>query len=290
MSELSIVLVNVVLLAIAYFFLYPKYASDDVQRMAWLDVLVGIAALVILAPFNWDSPNDYSLFGADFNWWVFQIFTYALLELPLFFFYIKARGMQSEYWAMFKLGSGLMEMASEKSVKKQLQDTKWDGLRTKGALRFLVVGTNITLVIGTSFLVLVGDNDWSALTMLYIVILMIFWALLRRAVRLIPEAPESALDERMIKERDSVYYRAYQFLFGVGALLAGALFAYAVASDLFQDGNGFDYQLNLTWPQINAIFWLVFGYGYMLPSLIMAWRESNRLEKFQGHNTPEGRI
>jgi hypothetical protein len=281
--------VNLIAIATAYFFIYPKYAGDDVRRLAWLDTAVGATVLVVLAPFNWNTPNDYTLFVVDLNWWMFAFITYFLLELPLFYFYSKARGLGSAYREMWGLNSGFTTIASERSVKKQLSDTKWDGLRTKGALRFLVFGTNITLVVGTSFSVLVGDNDWSALTMLYIVILMIFWALLRRAVRLIPEAPESALDERMIKERDSVYYRAYQFLFGVGALLAGALFAYAVGSDLFQDGNGFDYQLNLTWPQINAIFWLVFGYGYMLPSLIMAWRESKRLTRVQDPSLDEGR-
>jgi hypothetical protein len=135
------------------------------------------------------------------------------------------------------------------------------------------------VILGTTFLVFVGDNKWAGLIMFYIVILMIFWALLRRAVRLITEAPDDALDERMIQERNSVYYRAYQYLFGVSSVLVAALLGYSVATDLFDDGDGFNYEINLTWPQINAIFWLIFGYAYMLPSMIMAWREANRLEK-----------
>jgi len=49
-----------------------------------------------------------------------------------------------------------------------------------------------------------------------------------------------------------------------------------VGQDFGNDSDGFNYTLQLTWLQINAIFWLVFGYAYMLPSLIMAWRESRR--------------
>ena len=164
-------------------------------------------------------------------------------------------------------------------MRKQLSDTKWDGLRTRGALRFLVFGTNITMMVGTIFLFRVGDNRWASLLILYIIAIFVFWFLLRTAVRLIPDAPDKALDERLIQERNSVYHRAYQYLFGVSALLAGALLGYSVGQDFGNDSDGFNYTLQLTWPQINAIFWLVFGYAYMLPSLIMAWRESRRMDK-----------
>lgn len=279
MSELSIVIVNIAALAIAYLYIYPKYAGNDVKKLAWLDTAVGGVALLVLAPFNWGSPSDYTFIAFDTSWWIFAILSYALLELPLFYFYVKARGLGPEYRNLFKSSGGFTEMASEKSVRKQLSDTKWDGLRTRGALRFLVFGTNITVILGTTFLFLVGDNGWASLIILYIIAIFVFWFLLRTAVRLIPDAPDSALDERLIQERNSVYHRAYQYLFGVSAVLAGALLGYSIAEDLFNDSDGFNYTLQLTWPQINAIFWLVFGYAYMLPSLIMAWRESRRMDK-----------
>lgn len=281
MSELSIVIVCLIALAIAYLYIYPNYAGNDVKKLAWLDIAVGASVLAVLAPFNWGSPNEYTFFAFDTNWWIFSIFTYTLIELPLFYFYVKARGLKNEYLAQFKVSTGgFTQMASEKSVTKQLADSKWDGLRTRGALRFLVFGANLTAIAGTTFLFLVRDNDWAALTILYVALLFIFWFLLRTAVRLIPEAPDSALDERLIQERNSVYFRAYQYLFGVTGVLAAALLGYAISQDIWNDAesfDGFNYQLNLTWPQINAIFWLVYGYAYMLPSIIMAWREAKRL-------------
>ena len=289
MSELSIVAFNLIALVTAYLYIYPKYAGNDVKRLAWLDTAVGGVALLVLAPFNWGSPSDYTFIDFDTSWWVFAILTYALLELPLFYFYVKARGLGAEYRNLFRSNGGLTEMASEKSVRKQLSDTKWDGLRTRGALRFLVFGTNITMIAGTIFLFRVGDNGWASLVILYIIAIFVFWFLLRTAVRLIPDAPDRALDERLIQERNSVFHRAYQYLFGVSAALAGALLGYSISEDLFNDSNGFNYTLQLTWPQINAIFWLVFGYAYMLPSLIMAWRESKRLTKVQDPSFDEGR-
>ena len=281
MSELSILIVNLTALAIAYLFVYPKYAGNDVKRLAWLDTAVGGVSLLVLVPFNLGSPSDYTFIAFDTSWWIFAILSYALLELPLFYLYVKARGLGPEYRNLFKSSRGFTETASDKSVRKQLSDTKWDGLRTRGALRFLVFGTNFTVLIGTTFLFLVGDNVWSSLMILYIGALCVFWQLLRTAVRLIPDALDSALDERLIQERNSVYHRAYQYFFGVSGLLAGALLGYAISEDFLNDSNGFDgfnYTLQLTWPQIHAIFWLVFGYAYLLPSLIMAWRESRRLD------------
>lgn len=281
MSELSIVIVNVIALAVAYLYLYPKFAGNDVKRLAWLDIGVGACALLVIAPFNWGSPSDYTFFAFDTNWWIFAILSYTLIELPLFYLYVKARGLGAEYRDLFKSGGGFTEMASEKSVRKQLSDTKWDGLRTRGALRFLVFGANITMLTGTTFLLLVGDNDWAALLVLYIGAIFVFWFLLRTAVRLIPDAPDRALDERMIQERNSVYHRAYQYLFGVAGVLTGALLGYSISQDFLNDSpdfDGFNYEISLTWPQVQAIFWLVFGYAYMLPSIIMAWRESRRMD------------
>ena len=288
MSELSIVVLNLIALATAYLYIYPKYGGNDVKRLVWLDTAVGGVALLVLAPFNWGSPSDYTFIAFDTSWWIFAILSYALLELPLFYFYVKARGLGPEYRNLFKSSGGFTEMASEKSVRKQLSDTKWDGLRTRGALRFLVFGTNITVILGTTFLFLVEDNGWASLIILYIIAIFVFWFLLRTAVRLIPDAPDRALDERLIQERNSVFHRAYQYLFGVSAALAGALLGYSISKDLFNDSDGFNYTLQFTWPHVNAIFWLVFGYAYMLPSLIMAWRESKRLTKVHDPSFDEG--
>ncbi len=280
MPEIQITIAALVTLVVAYLFVYPRFSRDDVKKLAWLDMAVGVGLLAILAPFYWGSPADFTLFAFDTSWWIFTMLVYAILEIPLFFFYVRARGLGSQYKQMFSTtGGGFTQLASVKSVEKQLSDTKWDGLRTPGALKTLVVGANLSILIGTVFLFNVGDNAWASLVIVHFLLIFLFWFLLRQAVRLIPDAPDAALDERMLQERNSTYYRAYQVLFGISAVLAGLLLGYAVASDFFDDGDGFNYELNLTWPQINAVFWLVYGYAYMLPSMIMAWREYKRLTR-----------
>jgi hypothetical protein len=279
MSEITIVAVNLVSLAIAYLYLYPKYASNDIKKLAWLDVAVGGFVLLILAPFNWDSPSNYSFFTFEISWWLFAIASYALLELPLFYFYMKARGLGKEYLESLKVNSSFTTAAGRKSVEKQLVDTKWNGLRSSGSLKFLVIATNAVLLLGTVFLIFVGDNIYASYILIHVVLLFVFWALLRQAVRLIPDAPSDLLDERMLRERDSVYFTAYQRLGLIVTILLIFFIVYVVTADAQDGSDGFNYQLEFTWPQSQAIFWFVYSYTFMLPSMIMAWRESRRTEK-----------
>jgi hypothetical protein len=52
---------------------------------------------------------------------------------------------------------------------------------------------------------------------------------------------------------------------------------FAVFSDSQESSDGFNYQVPLTWPQVQAIFWLFAGYSFMLPSLAMISLELKKL-------------
>jgi hypothetical protein len=102
-SEIQIVGVNALVLAIAYFWVYPRYGRNDVNRIASLDLAIGLATLGLLAPFNWSSPNEFTLLPSlDTPWWIFAIVTYAVLEMPLFAIYCARRGLWNEYKKSFR--------------------------------------------------------------------------------------------------------------------------------------------------------------------------------------------
>ena len=103
MSEIQIIGVNALVLAIAYFWVYPRYGRNDVNRIASLDLAIGLATLGLLAPFNWSSPNEFTLLPSlDTPWWIFAIVTYAVLEIPLFTIYCARRGLWNEYKKSFR--------------------------------------------------------------------------------------------------------------------------------------------------------------------------------------------
>jgi hypothetical protein len=273
-QESLVIFVVLATLAASYFWMYPKFARNDVQKMAWLDIALSFIPIGISALLFWVSDPKFNLIFFETNWFVFTLVVLVILELPLFFWYIKARGLGSEYWALIK-GSG-WSGASVQSVEKQLSDTQWDGLRTRGAKLFLVIASNILLVGGTAFLFFVGDNAWSALSLIYILLILTFWFLLRQSVRLVADAPQEALDERLIRIRDRSYVIAYQYLALLTVLLASILLVFIIVFDFQTKGDGFNYSIPLTWPQLQAIFWLVFAYASMLPSMAVIGQELSK--------------
>lgn len=280
MNESLVVFVILATLAAAYFWIYPRFAGNDVRKMAWLDFALGFIPMGVSAILFWQSDPVFRLVFFDTNWFFFTLIALTLLELPLFFWYLKARGLGKAYWALMGFSRDAAWTASAKSVEKQLNDTQWDGLRTRGAKVFLLVSTNVLLVAGTIFLFTVGDNAWSALSLIYILLIFAFWFLLRQSVRLVADAPEEALDERLIQIRDRSYVIAYRWLALLVIILGTALLVFTIFTDFLPESDGFNYSIPLTWPQIQALFWLIFAYTAMLPSMAVISQElSKKVQK-----------
>jgi len=161
-------------------------------------------------------------------------------------------------------------------VEKQLNDTRWDGLRTNNGRKFLLIVSNLLILFGTGFLLLVGDDPRTLYGIIHILLIFVFWFLLRTSVRLVPEAPEEALDEMLLKIRNRSYVIAYRWLTTLVALGVTALMIFAIIYDSSPGSDGFNYQLNLTWPQVQAVFWFYFAYMLMLPSMAMISLELKR--------------
>ncbi len=279
-NELLVVFYILVTLAVAYLWFYPKVIGNNVKLMAWMDILVTGIPVGISAVLFWTEDPSFRLVFFDTNWFFFTILAMVLIETPIFLLYLKARNLSKEYWAMFKgqmAGSdSAWASASVKSVEKELDDTRWDGLRTRGAKQFLLWGSNIVILFGTGFLMSVGDNPWSAYALIHILLIFVFWFLLRKSVRLIADAPDDVLDEMMIAQRNKSYLVAYRWLTAAVFGAITALMVFAIFTDFQPESNGFNYLLEFTWPQAQAIFWIFAAYTFMLPSLAMISLELKR--------------
>lgn len=279
MNELLVVFYILATLAIAYLWLYPTFIGNNVRLMAWVDIPVTSIPVIISAVLFWESDPAFRFFFFDVNWFFFTILALTLIELPVFLLYLKARGLSNEYWQLFKAqnaitGPGfLMGMADVKSVEQNLNDTRWDGLRSIRAKRFLLWGSNISIWFGTGFLIGVGDNLWATYSLIHILLIFAFWFLLRTSTRLVADAPDEALDEMMIGRRDRAHVLAFRFFAALTFTAGTALMVFAVVTDFHPDSDGFTYLLALTWPQVQAIFWAIFAYATMLPSMAMLFLE-----------------
>lgn len=281
MNELLVVFYILATLTVAYLWFYPKFIGNNLTLMAWVDVLVTSIPIVISAALFWESDPAFKfLFAFDMNWFFYTLFALVLIETPIFLLYLKARGLSKEYWNYFKrstsiesLTSGSITPASVREVEKSLNDTRWDGLRSIRAKRFLLWGSNISICFGTGFLVGVGDNLWATYSLIHILMIFAFWFLLRTSTRLVADAPDEALDEMMISRRDRAHVLAFRFFAALTFTAGTALMVFAVVTDFQPDSDGFTYLVALTWPQVQAIFWAIFAYATMLPSMAMLFLE-----------------
>jgi hypothetical protein len=279
-NELLVVFYILATLAVAYLWFYPKVIGNNVKLMAWMDILVTGIPVGISAVLFWNENPSFNLVFFDANWFFFTIIAMVLIETPIFLLYLKARNLSREYWAMFKgqlAGSdAAWASASVKSVEKELDDTRWDGLRTRGAKKFLLWGSNIVILFGTGFLIAVDDNAWAAYSLIHILLIFVFWFLLRKSVRLIADAPDDVLDEMMIDQRNRSYLVAFRWLTAAVFSAITALMVFAIFTDFQPDSNGFNYLLEFTWPQVQAVFWIFAAYTFMLPSMAMISLELKR--------------
>lgn len=277
-SELTVIAIILAALAFNYLWLYPKIAGDDVKKMATYDAILSLVVFGIIALIFMGSDEVFNLFWIETNWVIYTIAVGVALEFPLFFYYIKARGLGAKYREMtFGTKGSWYGEANPKSVQKQLNDTKWDGLRTPSAKKFLVIAANLVILLGTIFLVRVEDSPWASYFIIHVILILSFWFLLRQSVRLVADAPDQALDERLIADRNQSYLYAYRWLAALSYLSVSGLLIFAIMSDARNETAAeFYYNLEISWPQIQAAFWLIFAYTNMLPSMVLAWKQSKQ--------------
>lgn len=277
-NELLVVLIVLAALALSYLWIYPKFAGNSASKLAWLDAGVGVVVFAIVAVIFWQSDPTFRFIFFDTSWFFFALLTYTALEIPLFALYMKARNISWREMYGFSAPKGSPDAgwasASVQAVEKQLNDTKWDGLRTPTARRTLVIASNLVLIVGTAFLFIVGDNEWALYTLIHILLIGACWFLLRQSVRLVTEAPVEALDERLERKRDATYLVAYRHLALVVVLVAISAMVLAISMDITDSSDGFNYTISFTWPQVQGVFWLLYGYAFMLPAMVLAWREA----------------
>ncbi len=258
-----VLMINIGLIVLAYSWIYPRYAGNNVARMMQIDV--GLTGLAVLAAglLYFGRGLEFSLFGLNMNWFFFSFVTYFLIELPLFFWYVQRNGM----WSSIQPAA-----QSTQAVRKELADTRWDAVRTPERQRLAALAATANLV-ATPLLFLFVHGAAGLLSVVFGVICLF---LLQRSVRLVADAPDTALDERQLAMRNRSYHRAYQVLSMLTATAGLILIGWVVTQDFAAEESLQSYVLNVTWEAISAFYFTAILLPTMLPSLILAWYEGNR--------------
>lgn len=92
--EQIIVLLNAVIVGLAYFLIYPRVAGSDVNKIMMNDLLASSVSLGVAGFLFWDSRQEFYAVFFHLNWFWFSLLTYMVIELPAFIWYCRKYGVR----------------------------------------------------------------------------------------------------------------------------------------------------------------------------------------------------
>jgi len=87
--ELSILLLNTLIILIAYFIIYPKMAGNNIYKITLGDLYASVSAISIVGFTYWESNLQFNLIFIKVSWFWFTLITYAIIEIPIMLWYFK---------------------------------------------------------------------------------------------------------------------------------------------------------------------------------------------------------
>jgi len=88
-NELLIMGINLVIILLAYFLIYPQFAGSSLKRLAIIDVVAVSFSLLIGGYLFWGKEISFNAFLLTTNWFWFSVLAYGVIELPFFLRYLK---------------------------------------------------------------------------------------------------------------------------------------------------------------------------------------------------------
>lgn len=87
--ESQILIINGVVLAIAYGGVYPGLAQKTLNRIMAIDMILSVITITVAGALFWGSGVAFTLLFVQVNWAVFSIVTTLVMELPLFLWFAR---------------------------------------------------------------------------------------------------------------------------------------------------------------------------------------------------------
>ena len=88
-AELLVLILNLTIMIIAYFFIYPKFVGFDLNKLALNDLCASLISLIVSGSIFWGSNQEFNALFTTLNWFWFTILTYAAIEIPFIIWYTK---------------------------------------------------------------------------------------------------------------------------------------------------------------------------------------------------------
>ena len=87
--EMTIIILNIIIVLVAYLSIYPKLAGENLTKISFYDLLTTCFILSVVGYRYWEAGYEFNLLFGSVNWFWFTLVTYTLIEMPMFFWYLK---------------------------------------------------------------------------------------------------------------------------------------------------------------------------------------------------------
>ncbi len=87
--EFSIILLNLAIVLVAYFSLYPKLAGNNFNKISFYDLFASGFSVLVVGLSYWGSGYEFNLLFFKTNWFWFTIVSYGAIEIPIMLWYFK---------------------------------------------------------------------------------------------------------------------------------------------------------------------------------------------------------
>jgi len=95
--ELIIIFINLLFIIPAYFYVYPKFAGSNLNKIAVYGLIISIMVLIITGFLFYGKGIQFDIIFTHLNWFWFTLVTFALLELNIMFWYNKKYAVMTSY-------------------------------------------------------------------------------------------------------------------------------------------------------------------------------------------------
>jgi hypothetical protein len=94
--ELLILALNLTVILLAYFIVFPLFCGANLNKIFRNDVLAVVTILSISGTVFWGREQEFNLLVISVNWFWFTLISYSIMEIPFMLYYIKKHNM---YWS-----------------------------------------------------------------------------------------------------------------------------------------------------------------------------------------------
>ena len=88
-EELIVIGINLSIVLVAYFLIYPKCCKHNGYKIAFFDFLSSGISLLIVGTIYWNTGEEFNIIFSNVNWAWFTTITYVFIESPIMYWYYK---------------------------------------------------------------------------------------------------------------------------------------------------------------------------------------------------------